>query len=108
LPDACQIAVISRRTLWPSMPVVASRRSNAAIYSTALDITDAANALAAEGHPVNTDDLATFTPYITRAIRRFGDWVLDLKPPDWIRWRGTVWWRAPSVRASDRRGAPCG
>ncbi len=55
--------------------------ANAAIYSTALDITDAANALAAEGHPVDTDDLATITPYITRTIRRFGDWVLDLKPP---------------------------
>ena len=56
--------------------------ANAAIYSTALDITDAANALAAEGHPVDTDDLATITPYITRTIRRFGDWVLDLEPPD--------------------------
>ena len=56
--------------------------ANAAIYSTALDITDAANALAAEGHPVDTDDLATITPYITRTIRRFGDWVLNLEPPD--------------------------
>ncbi|GAA4974066.1 Tn3 family transposase [Yinghuangia aomiensis] len=56
--------------------------ANAAIYSTALDITDAANALAAEGHPVDTDDLATITPYITRTIRRFGDWVLDLAPPE--------------------------
>ena len=36
--------------------------ANAAIYSTALDLTDAANALAAEGHPVDTDDLATITP----------------------------------------------
>jgi hypothetical protein len=56
--------------------------ANAAIYSTALDITDAANALAAEGHPVDTDDLATITPCITRTIRRFGDWVLNLEPPD--------------------------
>ena len=56
--------------------------ANAAIYSTALDFTDAANALAAEGRPVNPDDLATITPYITRTIRRFGDWVLDLRPPD--------------------------
>ncbi|WP_236565772.1 MULTISPECIES: transposase [Nocardia] len=47
--------------------------ANCAIYSTALDITDAANALAAEGHPVDPDDLATITPYITRTIRRFGD-----------------------------------
>jgi hypothetical protein len=35
--------------------------ANAAIYSTALDITDVANALAAEGHPVDTDDLAAVT-----------------------------------------------
>jgi hypothetical protein len=47
-----------------------------------LDITDAANALAAEGHPVNHDDLATITPYITHTIRRLGDLVLDLDPPD--------------------------
>lgn len=56
--------------------------ANCAIYSTALDITDAANALAAEGRPVDPDDLATITPYITRTIRRFGDWVLNLTPPD--------------------------
>ncbi|MFE7802511.1 hypothetical protein [Nocardia sp. NPDC057440] len=40
------------------------------------------NALAAEGHPVDPDDLATITPYITRTIRRFGDWVLNLTPPE--------------------------
>jgi hypothetical protein len=56
--------------------------ANCAIYSTALDITDVANALAAQGHPVDPDDLATITPYITRTIRRFGDWVLNLNPPD--------------------------
>ena len=55
--------------------------ANCAIYSTALDITDAANDLAADGHPVDPDDLATITPYITRTIRRFGDWILDLDPP---------------------------
>ena len=55
--------------------------SNCAVYSTALDVTDAANVLAAEGHPVDTDDLATISPYVTRTIRRFGDWVLDLAPP---------------------------
>ena len=55
--------------------------ANAAIFSTALDITDAANALAGEGYPVDTDDLATISPYITRTIRRFGSWVVDLSPP---------------------------
>ena len=52
------------------------------IYSNACDITAAANALAADGHPIDTDDLATISPYITHTIRRFGDWVLDLSPPD--------------------------
>ncbi|MCX5114944.1 hypothetical protein OOK13_42200 [Streptomyces sp. NBC_00378] len=27
------------------------------------------------------DDLATISPLITRTIRRFGDWHLDLTPP---------------------------
>ncbi|AXE82338.1 hypothetical protein [Streptomyces atratus] len=40
--------------------------ANCANCSTALDITEAANALAAEGHPVDHDDLATITPCITR------------------------------------------
>lgn len=56
--------------------------ANCTIYSTACDITAAANALAADGHPVEADDLVTVTPYITHTIRRFGDWVLDLSPPE--------------------------
>ena len=55
--------------------------ANCSIYSTALDITDAANQLAAEGYPVDTDDLATITPYIQHTIRRMGDLVLNLAPP---------------------------
>jgi hypothetical protein len=35
--------------------------ANCAIYSTALDITDVANQLAAEGYPVDTHDLTTTT-----------------------------------------------
>jgi TnpA family transposase len=62
--------------------------ANAAIFSTALDITDAANALAGEGFPVDTGDLAAVSPYIMRTIRRFGSWVVDLTPPD----------RAPATR----------
>nr|WP_201784449.1 Tn3 family transposase [Nonomuraea pusilla] len=52
------------------------------IYSTACDITDAANDIAAEGRPVDLDDLATVSPYITNTVRRFGNWTLDLTPPD--------------------------
>lgn len=56
--------------------------ANCAIYSTALDITDVVNQFAAEGHPVDTDDPATITPYITHTIRRMGDLVLNLSPPE--------------------------
>jgi TnpA family transposase len=56
--------------------------ANCVIYSNACDITAAANALAGDGHPIDADDLATISPYITHTIRRFGDWVLDLSPPD--------------------------
>ena len=56
--------------------------ANCVIYENACDITAAANALAADGHSVDLDDLATIAPYITHTIRRFGDWVLDLFPPE--------------------------
>lgn len=55
--------------------------SNCAICSTALDITDAADALAEQAHVVDLDDLATISPLITRTIRRFGDWIVDTTPP---------------------------
>jgi TnpA family transposase len=55
--------------------------ADCAIYSTALGITDIANQLAAEGYPVDRDDLATVTPYIQHTIRRMGDLILSLTPP---------------------------
>jgi TnpA family transposase len=55
--------------------------ANCVIYSTACDITDAVNAIAAEGRPVDPDNLATISPYITHVIRRFGNWILNLTPP---------------------------
>jgi hypothetical protein len=82
--------------------------ANAAIYPTALDITDAANALAAEGHPVDPDDLATITPYITRTIRRFGDWVLDLKPPDGLSFSHLVMPSSAALRTTPSARVPVG
>jgi hypothetical protein len=52
------------------------------MYSTALDITAAANDIAAEGQSVDLGDLATVSPYITHTVRRFGNWTLNLTPPD--------------------------
>jgi hypothetical protein len=44
--------------------------------------TDVGDLRDADGHPVDPDDLATIAPCITHTIRRFGDWVLDLSPPE--------------------------
>lgn len=46
------------------------------MYSTALDITDAANDIAGEGESVDTDDLATISPYITHTVALVGGYVL--------------------------------
>jgi len=43
------------------------------MYSTACDITDTANDIAAEGERVDLADLAAVSPYITRTVRRFGN-----------------------------------
>ena len=55
--------------------------ANCVMYSTACDITDAANAIAAEGEHIDPADLATISPYITHTVRRFGNWTLNLTPP---------------------------
>ena len=52
------------------------------------DITDAANDIAAEGWYVDLADLATVSLCITHTVRRFGNWTLNLTPPD----------RAPATR----------
>ncbi len=62
--------------------------ANCVMYSTACDITDAANDIAAEGERVDPADLATVSPYITHTVLRFGNWTLNLTPPD----------RAPTTR----------
>ncbi|MFC7428741.1 transposase [Nocardia tengchongensis] len=51
--------------------------ANCVIYSNACDITAAANALASDGHPIDTDDLATISPYITHtsAGSATGCWI---------------------------------
>jgi hypothetical protein len=32
----------------------------------------------AEGYPVNRADVAALSPYLTRHVKRFGDYVIDL------------------------------
>ena len=56
--------------------------ANCAIYSTAVDLTAVINQLIAGGRNVDPEDVATLSPLITHTIRRFGDWHLDLTPPE--------------------------
>ena len=63
----------SSSTSWPP---------TAALYSTAVDLTAAVNQLLADGWTIEADDVATLSPLITHTIRRFGDWHLDLTPPE--------------------------
>lgn len=65
--------------------------ANCAICSTALDITDAANAFAADGNEVDHDDLATVTPYPPTLSAGSATWCStstrppQRRPPAWTR-----------------------
>jgi len=47
-----------------------------------VDLTTVVNQLIAGGWRIDPDDVATLSPLITHTIRRFGDWHLDLTPPE--------------------------
>jgi hypothetical protein len=53
--------------------------ANAAILHTVVDLTAALHELAAEGHTIAQEDVATLSPYVTRALKRFGDYVLPAR-----------------------------
>ncbi|MCW2939604.1 MAG: transposase [Actinomycetia bacterium] len=55
--------------------------ANSVIFFNAVELTVLLNQLKAEGSTVRAEDVATLSPYTTRHIRRFGDYVLDLSPP---------------------------
>lgn len=55
--------------------------ANCVIFHNAVELTSVLNELTATGHPVRAEDVATLSPYSTRHILRFGDYVLDLTPP---------------------------
>jgi Tn3 transposase DDE domain len=81
------VADVRRRCARRQRPPTTTRRSSsstscwptAPIYSTTLDLTQAANALAAEAWHIDPDD--TISPYITTVIP-FGDWCsTSPRPP---------------------------
>ncbi len=51
--------------------------ANAVILQNTVDLTQAVRDLVASGYAVKRDDLALLSPYWTRHIKRFGDYILD-------------------------------
>lgn len=55
--------------------------ANAAALQNVVDMTLALRDLAKEGHDVRREDVAALSPYLTRSIKRFGQYVLPLEAP---------------------------
>jgi hypothetical protein len=55
--------------------------ANCLIFHRSVDMMRVLNQLQREGHAIDPADVATLSPYLTRHIRRFGDYELDLSPP---------------------------
>jgi TnpA family transposase len=53
--------------------------ANAVILQNAVDISFSIQALSAEGMKIDRAVLKTLSPYITRQLKRYGDYVIDLK-----------------------------
>ncbi len=52
--------------------------ASAVILQNTVDMTLAVQTLSAQGYPVNRRILATLSPYVTRNLKRYGDYVVDL------------------------------
>lgn len=64
------------------------------------------NQLQGAGHAIGPADVATLSPYLTRHIRRFGDYVLDLSPPIGMRTRGVPRVQRAEARSGEGRPLP--
>ncbi|NRF94422.1 Tn3 family transposase [Paenibacillus frigoriresistens] len=53
--------------------------ANAVILQNVVDMTGILRKLASEGTEFTKSDVAALSPYMTRHIKRFGDYVIDLK-----------------------------
>ncbi|HCA97621.1 MAG TPA: hypothetical protein DEP38_24340 [Cyanobacteria bacterium UBA9226] len=59
--------------------------ASAVILQNAVDISLVVQQLSAEGYKINRELLASLSPYLTRHIKRYGDYVVDWKnvPQPW-------------------------
>ena len=53
--------------------------ASAVILQNAFDISKAVQILSSEGYPIRQQELASLSPYVTRHIKRYGDYVVDLQ-----------------------------
>ena len=51
--------------------------ANAIMLHNVVDMTNVLHEMAREGYPVTPEVVATFSPYITEHIKRFGEYVID-------------------------------
>ena len=56
--------------------------TNAVAIQNVIDLTRAVRQLMAEGYPVKREDLAALSPYQTRHIKRFGDYMFTVTAPE--------------------------
>lgn len=52
--------------------------ANVIIFQNVVDMTYALRELKREGYTINREDVAALSPYLTRHIKRFGDYYIDL------------------------------
>jgi len=55
--------------------------ANAVIFQNVVDVSRILHELIAEDYPVKREDVAALSPYLTRHIKRFGDYFIDLSAP---------------------------
>jgi TnpA family transposase len=55
--------------------------ANACILHNVVDMTAVLRQLLVQGHEVNREAVAALSPYLTRHVKRFGDYVLDMDQP---------------------------
>ena len=53
--------------------------ANAVIFQNVVDQTRILRELKAEGFLVTREDVATFSPYVTSNLKRFGDYIIDVE-----------------------------
>jgi len=53
--------------------------ASAVVLQNTVDISYAIQAMSAEGHKIDRVSLAALSPYLTRHLKRYGDYVLDLQ-----------------------------